>query len=129
MIRNSLKEIRRIFLTGILTASSLASTQPHEIAGCRPEDFVTGTEQNEIKVEGTTYGPKCLKVKINARVSIQASQRHPLKAMDEVNNPFAGEVFTSPQERTMSDPGVFGYYCDAHGDAEGDGMSGAILVE
>lgn len=103
-----------------------------QIAGCKPEDFIQGSENNEIRMEGKAYTPKCLKIKVGGNVSIQASEKHPLSAMPDVDakkNPFAGGNFTSSQVRKMNEAGIYGYFCDVHGDNEGDGMAGAILVE
>jgi len=110
-----------------------AQTNPPALAGCTNDRFVIGTDNNEIKTAGTTYTPKCLKVKIGALVTIQATQRHPLLAIPDINgvsNPFASnESAITAQTRKMNVPGVFGYYCKAHGDEEGDGMAGVIIVE
>ena len=102
------------------------------VAGCSAKDFVLGSESNQINTSGSQYSPKCLKVRTGSAVTIQASTHHPLFAMpniDNVENPFASTaLFVSPQTRRLVTPGLYGYFCDAHGDAEGDGMAGAIWV-
>lgn len=103
------------------------------IAGCKDTDFVQGADKNQINSVGKTYSPKCLKIKIGAEVTIDASSHHPLEAMPDIDkapNPFANAPqFKAPQTRTMNQAGLFGYYCDAHGDQTGKGMAGVIWVE
>ena len=103
------------------------------IAGCTIDSFVQGTENNQINTTGMTYTPKCLKIKVGATVTIQANSRHPLLAMPDINkaiNPFStNSSYTTPQTRKMNEPGLYGYFCDRHGDSSGDGMAGVIMVE
>ncbi len=121
----------------IVTVSSFACVsafaQITTIAGCKPENYVQGEATNRIATQGSSYTPKCLRIKVGSTVIIQASQHHPLIAMPDINNiknPFAAsDRFTESQSRVMNTIGVFGYFCQAHGDAEGDGMAGAIIVE
>lgn len=123
---------RVTIISAMLVGFGVQALAIQQVAGCRPEDFVQGDENNEIRMEGKSYTPKCLKVKVGANVTIQASAKHPLAAMADIEakkNPFAGSKFTSSQLRTMSEAGIFGYFCDVHGDGEGDGMAGVILVE
>jgi plastocyanin len=102
------------------------------VAGCSSSDFVDGLPANQITTAGTAFTPKCLRVKAGASVTIEASDHHPLKAMPDLGsdkNPFAdASTFTTPQTRVFNSPGVFGYFCTRHGDDEGDGMAGAIVV-
>ncbi|MEK6628366.1 MAG: hypothetical protein AABY53_07050 [Bdellovibrionota bacterium] len=104
-----------------------------DVSGCTTASFVSGTDANVITIVGTTYSPKCLKLKVGATVTILASRHHPLMAMADINgkqNPFAdGKLFDAAQTRIMDRAGLFGYYCDNHGSATGNGMAGAILVE
>ncbi len=124
-----------ITLISVLCLSSslgLAQTKP-TLAGCKEADFVVGEEINRISIVGTSFVPKCLKIKAGATVTIEAGSHHPVSAMANVNeaiNPFSnGNRFMEPQTRIMAAPGLFGHFCRVHGDAEGDGMAGAIWVE
>lgn len=116
----------------LLLSSGSAFAQSASVAGCTANSFVQGADNNVIQAMGASYSPKCLKVKVGSVVTIQASARHPLFAMADIDapNPFASaDEMTTPQTRQMNQKGIFGYFCTAHGDSEGDGMAGAILVE
>lgn len=103
------------------------------VAGCKATDFVEGSLENQIKIVGTAFSPKCLRVKVGSSITIEASTHHPLTPMAKIGdmiNPFSDQPkFFSAQTRVMTAPGLFGYFCKVHGDPEGDGMAGAILVE
>lgn len=121
--------------TALISTSSIAQENNPSItiAGCTSDKFIEGGEFNEIKTSGISYTPKCLKVKVGSTVSIDGSSRHPLLAMPDINgikNPFAtNEPALSTQTHVMTEPGVFGYYCDKHGSSSGSGMAGVIIVE
>jgi plastocyanin len=118
-----------LFLGGPIAKAQAVPT----IAGCNAANFIDGGINSQVGTLGKSYSPKCLRVKVGSTVSIQASSHHPLSAMPDINgvqNPFSnGTSFSTSQTRVMSNPGLFGYFCEAHGDAEGDGMAGVILVE
>lgn len=124
-------------IAGLISANVFAQTSNPTpapvVAGCTSERFVTGGELNEIKTVNATYTPRCLKVKVGATVSIQATSRHPLMAMADINNvvnPFAAsQSAITTQTRKMTEPGIYGFYCEAHGNANGAGMAGVIVVE
>ena len=137
-------KIRKPFQSLIITmvlmvaATTRAQTETETlietvVAGCKPSQFVVGTEENVIAALASAYSPKCLKIKRGANVTIQASSRHPLSGMADVNgarNPIALMAkYTTAQTWSFAETGVFGYYCNNHGDAEGDGMAGVIVVE
>lgn len=128
-----MKKIRNLKLALVIFGALSAGTAAFaDVAGCRAADFVEGGAANEIRIVGKSYSPKCLKIRVGASVTIDATGRHPLIAMPDIGgkqNPFAGDTHTSPQQRILQEGGVFGFYCDAHGDREGNDMAGAILVE
>lgn len=102
------------------------------IAGCTEGSFVQGGSNTTIATSGASYTPKCLRIKVGSQVSIEASNRHPLMAMPNIDgyeNPLAsfGEVFRTTTVQ-FNEPGVYGYFCTRHGDEEGDGMAGLIEV-
>lgn len=134
MKRNFLRKIgaATAVVVGLISTPGFGQSLPI-VAGCTAADFVEGGPDSQITTVGTAYSPKCLKVKVGSSVTIQASKHHPLSAMPDINetpNPFSDQAkFVTAQTRVMDTPGVYGYFCEAHGDAEGDGMAGAILVE
>ncbi len=102
------------------------------VSGCTADQFVMGDQVSLIQPAGANYSPRCLKVKAGAQVTIDASNRHPLMGMDAIDgveNTLGSQEFSTPQTRIYSVPGIYGYFCTAHGDSEGDGMAGAIWVE
>lgn len=112
----------------------VVSPEKHPVlAGCTTEKFISVAGDAIIKTIGNSYTPKCLRIKSGSNVTIQASSHHPLTAFADVNdvqNPFGDQsTFTTSQTRVMSQVGIYGYYCEAHGDSEGDGMAGIIIVE
>ena len=115
-------------LAAVLTFSqmSLASIP------CQNQDFVLMKSPVVIKTVGRSYSPRCVKVKAGSQITIQASDMHPLGVMAPFNstaNPFANGNFTSDQTRTVTSPGVFGFFCTNHGDVSGNGMAGMVTVE
>lgn len=130
-------KLSRIIKSGVLVgvAAICISARAQDlvsVAGCTDTDLIEGSAINKIATMGATYTPKCLKVKVGASVEIAASRHHPLTAMPDIagaKNPFSdGTSFKTNQTRIMSAPGVYGYYCEAHGDDVGDGMAGVIVV-
>ena len=126
------KKMFLLIMSGLM-ASANQSFAATNLAGCTEDKFVQGGENTIIKIVDKSYEPKCLKIKSGSTVTIDATQRHPLTAITNINgvvNPFAdGSRFNSSQTRSMNQVGVFGYFCEAHGDSEGDGMAGVIVVE
>lgn len=106
------------------------------VARCRASDFVEVDDPNPTIVitPSFPYSPRCLKVKVGAKVTVEASVLHPLTAMpplfdNPAPNPFADTPrATKSQTREMLAPGYFGYYCNYHGLPNGTGMTGVILV-
>lgn len=131
--------IHKVNLLGVIgvgfalgfSAFTSAQTLP-VVAGCKMSSFIDGSESNQITTAGAAFNPKCLRIKAGASVTIQGTKRHPLAAMPDIDgaiNPFATtQPFETPQTRKMDQPGLYGYFCDSHGDAQGNGMAGAILV-
>lgn len=99
---------------------------------CAPGDFVSSSDkQVTITTRGSDYSPRCLKVKPGTTVTIQASERHPLQGIEMgPPNPFLrGSPGTRPETHTLNAPGSYGYFCTDHGDKEGNGMAGVVVVE
>lgn len=134
MKKTLVKFLQIVAITTTCSLPSIGLAQALEsIAGCSADSFVQGTENNQINTAGITYTPRCLKIKVGASVTIQASSRHPLQAMpniDQALNPFLTEsAHTTAQTRIMNEPGIYGYFCTNHGDAKGGRMAGVIIVE
>jgi plastocyanin len=82
--------------------------------------------------EANRYSPQCLRVHLGQQVSFQGSfGSHPL---DQACGPVFDLI---PPTAGGADPvvvrfdtalGLFGYYCENHGGADGHGMAGAIEV-
>ncbi len=104
-----------------------------DVAGCTAAQFVQGAATNHITTAGMTFTPKCLRVKLGSSVTIDGSSHHPLASMSDIGgarNPFAtGSSFNTPQTRVMNTAGAFGYFCNVHGNPDGSGMAGVIIVE
>ncbi|MCB0407592.1 MAG: hypothetical protein KDD34_05260 [Bdellovibrionales bacterium] len=120
-------------LIGTMTWAATVSAQAFDpIAGCTDASFIDGGSENIINTSGASYTPKCLRVRVGAFVTIEATQHHPLAAMPDIDgalNPFASESpSVIPITQQMNSPGFYGYFCTRHGDEEGDGMAGVIEV-
>jgi plastocyanin len=114
----------------ILAAASAESA----LAACNPGDFTSREESAiSIGIDGRGYTPACLKVKTGTVVTIDASRSHPLQGVRNLNgpaNPFhRGSEATSPETQALREPGRYDYFCTRHGDSNGRGMAGTILVE
>jgi len=103
-------------------------------AYCQESDYqLVDAKTVTVVTQRRTYSPKCLKVKVNTTVTLPGSSIHPLQAADNLNsvvNPFRSENYghTSAQTHTLSTPGFYGYFCANHGDSDGNGMAGTIMV-
>jgi plastocyanin len=104
------------------------------VANCAPEMYVDDAGPTaQVPTRGSSYVPRCLRVKRGTSVTIGASSHHPLQGIvmaDGSINPifdeFGGAV--SPKTVTFNETGIFGFYCIAHSDDLGSGMGGAIWV-
>lgn len=101
-----------------------------EVAGCKESDYIEADIEASVGFKGMGYSPRCLKVLKGSEINIAASQIHPLVAIpgDSASavNPIPAAVNTVSV--VFSETGVFGYFCDRHGDASGQGMAGSIWV-
>ena len=75
-----------------------------------------------------TYSPKCLKIRKNTAVAIDATSIHPLQGVGDMNPWTATTAATTPQTRTPAAASLFPFYCTAHGTAAGGMMAGAVWV-
>lgn len=118
----------KYLIAGLLAV--LVSPAHASFANCDESSFVTAEGSVHIAIEGTSYSPKCLRIKAGTQVTIDASPHHPLQGVGE-NNPifdeFGGAV--SPKTVVFDQSGEYGYFCIAHGDDTGAGMAATILVE
>jgi plastocyanin len=74
------------------------------------------------------YSPACLKVTAGTKVTIQASDTHPLSglATGSANNPIPTGGKTVDQMVTFTAPGFYPFHCDVHAAI---GMKGVVWVE
>lgn len=118
----------------VLGIIALALSPEARAAACGDRDFVTiDRPVVNVAIQGRSYTPRCLRVKAGTRVTIAASDVHPLQGVRAAGgpaNPFVQpQEATAPQTRTLGSPGLYPYFCTHHGDANGGGMAGAILAE
>jgi plastocyanin len=72
-----------------------------------------------------SYSPDCMKIKVNQSVTFSGSFfEHPLA---HACGP-AQVIANNAGPFTFTTPGIYGYYCTAHGGINGSGMAGAIQV-
>lgn len=109
-----------------LSQLTLAQQSFQVISHCQEADYMLADLVSSVSIQGMSYTPKCIQVKVGSRVTITASKRHPLAPQAQSGNPIKATERT--QEYTFSEAGFFGYYCDKHGDASGEGMAGAVWV-
>jgi plastocyanin len=127
------------FSTFAFTGAALAQQpQPAPVvshfAGCTDADYVTVDRNIVVTTVGSSYSPKCLKVKVGATVLIAASTIHPVQGKENSANQPVNPIFddlgakVSNTNFTFTNGGEFGYYCVAHGTEAGRGMAGSIIV-
>lgn len=124
------------FALGVCLSFDVAQAQTQTAlpsARCTAAEYVDGGDDTVIQTSGFSYTPKCLHIRVGSSVTIQASSHHPLSAMpdiDDAANPFAQATpFVAPTTQVFNQPGLYGYFCENHGDATGAGMAGLILVD
>src|SRR3989344_9608064 len=118
-------------IVGVLLFSTKAyALEP--VAGCREGDYVEvrGNPAVSIGFEGMSYTPRCLIVKVSTPITMAASRTHPLLGMAPIGgmeNPLANSpAATTTKTVIFTQPGQYGYFCETHGNAAGNGMAGAI---
>lgn len=118
-------------------AQNLELSEVKVVANCQAQDYVDlipGDSLFMITTQGINYSPKCLRIKKGTSIDIQATARHPVQGIQNFEssliNPIYDELGGAVETKTYTfkEPGVFGYYCAAHGNDLGEGMAGAILV-
>ena len=127
--------VMSIFAFVSVRAYSLEVVIP-EYAGCQElSDFeIFDGDELTIEFQGSGYTPECVIVAPGTKVTIMASSRHPLNALESFNeflSPYylKGDDFYEPQLRTLDTSGFYSYFCTRHGDAEtGKGMGGLVWV-
>jgi plastocyanin len=97
-------------------------------AGCATFDDLRGTSSISIRIVGDEYSPRCVRVSAGTTVEIAADFSHRLSQACGERLAFEDIAFSNVSV-VVSTPGVYGIYCIDHGDAAGNGMAGAILVD
>jgi plastocyanin len=96
-------------------------------AGC--STFTAGTTVS-FSGGGFAYTPKCLRVKAGTAVTFNGSfSFHPLAQACGPASEITATSSGSSASFLFKAPGLYAYYCTAHGSATGTGMAGAIEVE
>jgi plastocyanin len=83
---------------------------------------------------GFNYSPACLKTTPGATITFSGDfATHPLIPstirITASSNPIVMTTTGTTASFTFTAPGFYGYFCGAHGDDQGDAMSGVIWVE
>jgi plastocyanin len=83
---------------------------------------------------GFNYSPACLKIAPGATVTFSGDfATHPLIPstirITASSNPIVMTTTGTTKSFTFDAPGFYGYFCGAHGDDQGDAMSGVIWVQ
>ena len=120
----------------VIALAALATSPAYAfdvVARCQQSDYVTVDGNTRIAFAGSSYTPKCITIKKGTTVTIAASTVHPLQgilAADGSANPIFDDLGGAVQNKTVTfdEAGIFGYYCVAHSDDQGNGMAGAIQV-
>jgi plastocyanin len=102
-------------------------------AGCTTFDDRSGDPDagaRTVAFADFAYSPKCLQIRAGQSVTFTGNfMRHPLA---QSCGPFDALEFRymSPPSFTvtLTEPGLYGYYCFDHGNPQGQAMSGAIQV-
>src|SRR5262249_30483521 len=103
-------------------------------AGCTT--FEDRTADTEVVVDfggdaGLAYSPKCVRIKVGARITFTGDfATHPIAeaCAPEGGSYFAASNFEGSIGGQFMVAGVYGYFCEVHGDETGVGMSGAFEV-
>jgi plastocyanin len=115
-----------LLIAFILPMLAGATEAPQTVSGCQEQDYVLADQVASIAINGRGYTPRCLKVRVGTQVTISASSHHPLAPQAQALNPIPDSESTVTVE--FLEPGTFGYFCVAHGNDQGEGMAGSILV-
>jgi plastocyanin len=89
--------------------------------GPAPATTLGGTT-HQVGISGFTYTPDDLTIQVGDSVAFAASGMHPLRSDDGL---FSCDAACT---QTFDAPGEYRYYCDNHGGAGGQGMSGIVRV-
>ena len=81
-----------------------------------------GGASHQVGISGFTYTPNDLTIQVGDSVDFAASGTHPLRSDDGL---FSCDAACT---QTFDTPGEYRYYCDNHGGAGGQGMSGIVRV-
>lgn len=105
------------------------STCSAKYAGCEKyKDATAADATRQIKFECCDYVPQCLQIKVGQSVTwVGDFEEHPF--VPECGPEKVGlEVKDGKATFTFAKPGVYGYFCETHGEKGGKGMAGAIQV-
>ena len=115
-------------LSLILSACGGATTTPDPV---KPDpvkpDPPAAITSTTISINGFTYAPADITIKVGSDVTLPAEGIHPLKGVtSEADSPIPA-TSTTPVKVTFSKVGKFTYFCQNHGSSAG-GMKGTVTV-
>ena len=92
-------------------------------------DATAAGASRTINFSGTSYSPKCLRIKSGQSVTFSGSfSSHPLEGQCGASDVIGAVSSGTGQSYTLDAVGLYGYYCTFHGSPDGSGMAGAIEV-
>jgi hypothetical protein len=106
---------------------------PLDYGGCVIfEDHTTSISTTVgISMDGTSYGPACIRIVANTNVAILANAEHPI--LNAPCSPAGSPIPNAPSQMAASymftQRGRYGYYSPNGGTADGTGLAGLIIVE
>lgn len=116
-----------LLLCFVFPAFAMPDVKTPVVSGCQQDDYIFVDElEAAVGIEANRYTPKCLAVVQGTQVTIEANGYHPLNPQPQAGNPI-NQTHKSTTVQ-FNEPGIFGYYCPRHGNAQGRGMAGAIWV-
>lgn len=106
-----------------------SATCPAKYATCdKYEDATAAGAGRQIQFECCDYKPQCLRVKAGQSVTWSGDfEEHPFVhecGPEKVSLQAKG----GKASFTFTKPGVYGFFCETHGDKGGKGMAGAVEV-
>jgi plastocyanin len=97
------------------------------LAACNTPTIDTGNTFTPPAINGFTYVPANVTVKVGTEVTLPAETGHPLKGVtSEADNPIPA-TSTAPVKVTFNKVGTFTFHCQFHGSPT-IGMKGTVTV-
>jgi plastocyanin len=102
-----------------------------DYAGCATLVDHTADTTVSVAITGFAYTPNCIRIHTGTMVTLPGASLHPL--IGATCNPPGSPIPTTPSAAggtfTFTTAGLYGYHCNVHGQDNGTGMAGLIVVE